>query len=221
MAKADGSWENQWLGAGGAGGIMVAEVLNPKLKSYEGRTVAAIAQAEGRDPRDVVIDVVIQDRANADCIIAVMDEADVRLALAHPLVSFGTDSPAKGIDGPFSGETSHPRGWGSATRFLGHYVRDLKLLSLEEAIRKMTSFAAAAAGLKDRGLLKEGFPADLVVFDPATVDSRATFERPNQYSQGMPFVAVNGVLVVDGGRLTGAKSGKALRGPGWQAATRP
>ena len=145
-----------------------------------------------------------------------MDEADVRTALAHPLVSFCTDSPAKGTDGPFAGETSHPRGWGSATRILGHYVRDLKLLTLEEAVRKLTSFAAQAAGLKDRGLLKEGFAADLVLFDPATVASLATFEHPNQYSAGVPFVAVNGVLVVDGGKLTGAKPGKALRGPGWQ-----
>lgn len=216
MVKEDKTWENQWLGSGGAEGVMVAEVLNPKLKPYEGRTVAEIARTEGKDPRDVAIDIVIADRASASCIIAIMDEADVRTALAHPLVSFCTDSPAKGTDGPFAGETSHPRGWGSATRILGHYVRDLKLLTLEEAVRKLTSFAAQAAGLKDRGLLKEGFAADLVLFDPATVASLAAFEHPNQYSAGVPFVAVNGVLVVDGGKLTGAKPGKALRGPGWQ-----
>jgi N-acyl-D-aspartate/D-glutamate deacylase len=214
MAKADAAWENQWLGSGGAAGVMVAEVLNPRLKPYEGRTVEEIARAEGRDPRDVAIDIVIQDRANAGCIISIMSEADVRAALAHPLVAFGTDSPAKGPDGPFGQETSHPRGWGSATRILGHYVRDLGLLRLEEAVRKMTSFPAQAAGLKDRGLLKEGFWADLVLFDPRTVDSRATFERPGQYSAGVPYVAVNGVLVVDGGKLTGSKPGKALRGPG-------
>jgi N-acyl-D-aspartate/D-glutamate deacylase len=216
MAQTTKEWENQWLGAGGAEGVLVAEVLNPKLKPYEGRTVADIAKAEGKDPRDVVIDVVIGDRANASCIIAIMDEQDVRTALAHPLVSFGTDSPAKGTDGPFAQETSHPRGWGSATRILGYYVREQKVLRLEEAIRKMTSFAAEAAGLKERGLLKEGCWADLVCFDPATVGSRATFEHPNQYSAGMPFVAVNGVLVVDGGRLTNAKPGKALRGPGFK-----
>lgn len=216
MVTPDDSWENQWLGAGGGEGVMVAAVLNPRLKPYEGRTVAAIAKAEGKDPRDVAIDVVIADRGNAECITSVMDEGDVRLALAHPLVSFGTDSEAMGEDGPFAAQTSHPRAWGSATRILGFYVREQKVLSLEEAVRKMTSFAAEAAGLKDRGLLKEGFAADLVLFDPATVGSRATFADPNHYSAGVPFVAVNGVLVVDGGKLTPARPGKALRGPGWR-----
>jgi N-acyl-D-amino-acid deacylase len=216
MDRVTSDWENQWLGSGGADGVMVAEVLNPALKKYEGRTVAAIAKAEGKDPRDVVIDLVIRDRANASCIIAIMDEADVRTALASPLVSFCTDSQAKGVDGPFGHETSHPRGWGSASRILGHYVRDLKVLRLEEAIRKMTSFAAQAAGLKDRGLIKEGFAADLVLFDPLTVNALATFETPNRYSAGIPYVAVNGVLVVDGGKLTGARPGNALRGPGYR-----
>jgi len=216
MVKETKEWENQWLGSGGAEGVWVAEVLNPKLKKYEGQTIAAIAKAESKDPRDVVIDIVLADRANAYCIIAIMDEKDVRTALQSPLVSFGTDSQAKATDGPFGAETSHPRGWGSATRILGHYVRDEKVLRLEEAVRKMTSFGAEAAGLKDRGLIKEGFWADLAVFDPATVNARATFEKPNQYSEGMPYVAVNGVLVVDQGKITGAAPGKALRGPGYR-----
>jgi dihydroorotase/N-acyl-D-amino-acid deacylase len=208
-------WENQWLGAGGAGGVMVAEVLSEKLKPYAGKTIAEIAKAEGKDPRDVVIDIVLADRANAYCIIAIMEESDVRAALANRLVSFGTDSQAKGIDGPFANETSHPRGWGSAARILGYYVRDQKVLPLEEAVRKMTSFPAEAAGIKDRGLLKEGFAADLTLFNPLTVNSRASFEKPNQYSEGIPYVAVNGVLVVDAGKITGAAPGKAIRGPGW------
>jgi N-acyl-D-aspartate/D-glutamate deacylase len=216
MDRVASDWENQWLGSGGAEGVMVAEVLDPALKKYGGRTIASIASSEGKDPRDVVIDLVLKDRANVYCIIAIMDEADVRAALASPLVSFCTDSQAKGVDGPFGTETSHPRGWGSASRILGHYVRDLKLLRLEEAVRKMTSLAAEAAGLKDRGLLKEGFAADLVLFDSKTVGSLATFEAPNRYSQGIPYVAVNGILVVDGGMLTGAKPGKALRGPGYK-----
>jgi dihydroorotase/N-acyl-D-amino-acid deacylase len=216
MATESSEWENQFLGAGSADGVMVAEVLDPKLKPYEGRTVASIAGAEKKDPRDVVIDIVLADRANASCIIAIMDEKDVRAALAHPLVSFGTDSPAKATDGPLSHETSHPRGWGSAARILGYYVREEKVLRLEEAIRKMTSFAAEAAGLQGRGLVKTGFAADLVVFDPETVGSLATFEKPNQYSFGIPYVMVNGVLVVDGGKLTGKTPGTPLRGPGWQ-----
>jgi dihydroorotase/N-acyl-D-amino-acid deacylase len=216
MAHEAKDWENQYLGAGGAEGVLVAEVLDPKLKHYEGQTIAEIAKAEGKDPRDALIDIVIADRANAACIMSIMDEQDVRTALAHPLTSFGTDSQAKATDGPLSHETSHPRGWGSAARILGHYVRDEKVLRLEEAIRKMTSFAAEAAGLNDRGLVKPGFAADLVAFDPATVRDLATFEKPNQYSQGIPYVAVNGVLVVDGGKLTGKTPGKALRGPGYQ-----
>jgi N-acyl-D-aspartate/D-glutamate deacylase len=216
MAREAKDWENQYLGAGGAEGVLVAEVLDSKLKHYEGQTIAQIAKAESKDPRDALIDIVIADRANAACIMSIMDEQDVRTALAHPLTSFGTDSPAKATDGPLSHETSHPRGWGSAARILGRYVRDEKVLRLEEAIRKMTSFAAEAAGLKDRGLVKPGFAADLVAFDPATVRDLATFEKPNQYSQGIPYVAVNGVLVVDNGKLTGKTPGKALRGPGYQ-----
>ena len=138
MARESADWENQWLGAGGGEGVMIAEVLSPTLKPYEGRSVASIAAAEKKDPRDVVIDIVLADRANAYCILSIMDEQDVRAALAHPLVSFDCDSGAKALDGPFAGETSHPRGWGSASRILGYYVREQKLLRLEEAVRKMT-----------------------------------------------------------------------------------
>jgi dihydroorotase/N-acyl-D-amino-acid deacylase len=216
MARESNDWENQYLGSGGPEGVMVAEVLAEELKHYEGKTIAEIARTEGKDPRDVLIDIVIADRANASCIINLADEKDVETALAHPLTSFGTDSQAKATDGPFSHETSHPRGWGSAARILGHYVRDEKVLRLEEAIRKMTSFAAEAAGLKDRGLVKPGFAADLAVFDPETVEGVATFEKPNQYSKGFRYVAVNGVLVVDDGKLTVKRPGQALRGPGWK-----
>jgi dihydroorotase/N-acyl-D-amino-acid deacylase len=211
MAREETDWENQYLGAGGAEGVMVSAVLSDSLKKYEGRTIAAIAADEKKDPRDALIDIVIADRANAYCILAIMDEKDVRTALAHPLVSFCTDSEAKATDGPFSKEYSHPRGWGSAARILGHYVRDEKLLPLEEAIRKMTSFAAASAGLQDRGILRPGFAADVTVFDPKTVRDVATFENPNRYSEGIRFVAVNGTLVVDAGRLTGQAPGKPLR----------
>jgi N-acyl-D-amino-acid deacylase len=216
MAKETTEWENQYLGSGGPEGVMVAEVLDSKLKPYEGKTIAAIAAEEKKDPRDALIDIVLADRANAGGIIAIMDEKDVRAALASPLVSFGTDSPAKATDGPLSHETSHPRGWGSTARILGHYVREEKLETPVEAIRKMTSFAAEAAGLPDRGLVKPGFAADLVVFDPETVRSNATFETPNRYSEGFRYVAVNGVLAVDGGKLTGKTPGRALRGPGYR-----
>jgi len=215
MDRASDDWENQWLGAGGAEGVMIAVVLEESLKPLEGKTIAQIAIEQKKDPRDVVIDVVIADRGNTGCIISIMDEADVRVALAHPLVSFGTDAPAAAVDGVYAKEGGHPRGWGSTARILGHYVREEKVLRLEEAIRKMTSFAAEAAGLPDRGLVKVGFPADLAVFDPKTVRDRSTYTQVHQYSEGIPYVAVNGVLVVDGGRITGATPGRALRGPGW------
>jgi len=216
MDKAGTDWENQYLGSGSAEGIMVATVLADSLKPLEGKTIAEIAAEQKKDPRDVIIDVVLADRANTACIISIMDEADVRAALAHPLVSFGTDSGASAEDGIFSKEGGHPRGWGSAARILGHYVRDEKVLRLEEAVRKMTSFAAEAAGLPDRGLVKVGFPADLAVFDPATVRDRSTFTEPHHYSDGFRYVVVNGVLVVDDGKITGKTPGKALRGPGWK-----
>jgi len=216
MERATTDWENQYAGSGGAEGIMIASVLAENLKPLEGKTIAEVAAAQKKDPRDVVIDVVLADRANTACIISIMDEADVRAALAHPLVSFGTDSGAHATDGILSKEGSHPRGWGSAARILGHYVREQKVLRLEEAIRKMTSFAAEAAGLSDRGILRTGFPADLAVFDPETVKDRSTFTQPNQYSEGFRYVAVNGTLVVDDGKLTGKTPGKGLRGPGYR-----
>ncbi len=216
MAREGTDWENQYLGSGGPDNVMVAEVLAPSLKPDEGKTIAQIAAAEHKDPRDALIDIVIADRANASCILTMMDEKDVRTALASPLVSFCTDSGGKATDGPLSHETSHPRGWGSAARILGHYVREEKIERLEEAIRKMTSFAAEAAGLDHRGLIEPGFAADLAVFDPATVRDVATFQKPNQYSEGFRYVAVNGVLVVDDGKLTGKTPGQPLRGPGWR-----
>jgi len=217
MLEDSDAWSNQYLGSGGPEGVLIASVVNTSLKKYEGKTVAQIAAEEKKDPRDALIDLVIADRANTACIIFMMDEDDVRTALKSPLVAFGTDSGAGATDGIFSQEKSHPRGWASTARILGKYVRDEKLLPLEEAVRKMTSFPAEAAALKDRGLIKEGFAADLVVLDLAKVQDLATYEEPRRYSAGFPYVAVNGVLVVDGGRITGAAPGKALRGPGYRA----
>jgi dihydroorotase/N-acyl-D-amino-acid deacylase len=221
-AKADmlvdsDAWSNQYLGAGGPDRVLVASVVNTKLKRYEGKTIAQIAAEEKKDPRDALIDLVIADRANVACIIFMMDEKDVRTALANPLVAFCTDSPAGATDGIFSEEKSHPRGWASSARILGYYVRDEKVLRLEEAVRKMTSFPAEAAGLQGRGLVKEGFAADLAVVDMAKVKDLATYEEPRRYSAGFPYVAVNGTLVVDGGQITGATPGRALRGPGYRA----
>jgi len=218
MSRDDPSWENQYLGAGGAGGVLIVSVVNPALKKYEGRTIEQIAKAESKDPVDVIMDVVSADRGNTSNVIFIMSEDDVRLALKHPLVSLCTDSGASARDGIFSQERSHPRAWGSAARILGRYVRDEKLLTLEEAVRKMTSLPASRMGLADRGIVRPGMLADLVVFDPDSVRDKATFDDPLQYSEGIPFVAVNGQLVVDGGQITAARPGRALFGPGYRGA---
>jgi N-acyl-D-amino-acid deacylase len=209
-------WENQWFGSGGGDGVMVSEVLNPELKKYEGKTLTEIGRDMGKDPRDALMDIVIADHSNTACIIAIMREDDVRIALAHRLVSIGTDSQERAEDGPLAGTKGHPRGWGSFARVLGKYVRDEKLMTLEEAVRKMTSQAAARAGVSDRGILRAGLAADVVVFDPATIHDVATFEDPNHYAVGVKAVLVNGQAVVADERITDARPGRALRGPGYR-----
>jgi dihydroorotase/N-acyl-D-amino-acid deacylase len=210
----DRGWENQYQCAGGGQGILIATVVNPALKKYEGKTVAEIAKAEGKDEVDVIMDLVAADRAHVANIVFIMDEQDVRAALRHPLVSLCTDSGAEAVDGIFGQEKSHPRAWASASRILGHYVRDEKLLPLEEAVRKMTSLPASRMGLVDRGIIRRGMAADLVAFDPRTVRDVATYTDPLHYSEGIPYVAVNGQLVVDGGKITAARPGRPLYGPG-------
>jgi dihydroorotase/N-acyl-D-amino-acid deacylase len=201
---------------GGASRIMIVSVLDPTLKRYEGQTLAEIGRAEGKDPLDVMVDVVIADKANTGKITFGMSEEDVRTALKHPLVSLGTDSGARATDGIYAQEKSHPRAWGSTARILGKYVREEKLIPLEEAVRKMTSLPASRMGLPDRGIVRPGMMADLVAFDPGTVKDRSTFADPLHYSEGIPYVAVNGRLVVDRGRLTDERPGRVLHGPGWK-----
>ena len=211
------TWENQWYGANGGDGVMLSTVLNPDLRKYEGMTLTAIGKAMGKDPRDAVMDLVIADRGESSVITSIMDEADVQAALKHPLVGIGTDSGAKAEDGKLSENKSHPRGWGTFPRILGHYVRDEHLLTLEEAVRKMTSKAAARVHLNDRGVLRPGLIADITVFDPATIRDVATFEQPNRYSVGVQHVFVSGRRVVADGAITSERPGKPLRGPGARA----
>jgi dihydroorotase/N-acyl-D-amino-acid deacylase len=208
------AWENQWYGANGGDGVMLSSVLNDDLRKYEGKTLTQIGKAMGKDPRDAVIDLVIADRGESSVITAIMSEDDVRTALKHPLVGVGTDSAAKAEDGRLAESTSHPRAWGSFPRILGRYVRDEHLLTLEEAIRKMTSKAAARVHLSDRGLLRPGMAADITIFDPATIRDVATFEDPKHYSIGVKHVLVNGRRVVADGIITSERPGRPLRGVG-------
>ena len=208
------TWENQWYGANGGDGVMLSSVLNNDLRKYEGMTLTQIGKAMGKDPRDAVIDLVIADRGESAVITAIMSEDDVRTALRHPLVGVGTDSGAQAEDGRLSESKSHPRAWGSFPRILGRYVREERLLTLEEAIRKMTSKAAARLQLLDRGLLRPGMAADITVFDPATIRDVSTFEDPKHYSVGVKHVLVNGRRVVADGVITSERPGRPLRGIG-------
>src|SRR3954469_12110043 len=208
------TWENQWYGANGGDGVMVSSVLNRDLAKYEGLTITQIAKMMNTDPRDAVIDLVIADRGETSSITSIMDEDDVRTALKHPLVGVGTDSGAQAEDGKLSESKSHPRAWGSFPRILGHYVRDEHLLTLEEAIRKMTSKAADRVHLHDRGILRPGMIADVTVFDAAAIRDVSTFDDPKHYATGVRDVFVNGRRVVADGAITAARPGQPLRGRG-------
>ena len=209
-------WENQWYGSGGGAGVMVSTVLDPALRKWEGKNLVEIGKEMGKDPRDAAMDLVIADRGETSVIISIMLEDDVRLALSHPMISIGTDSGARAEDGPFSESKSHPRAWGSFTRVLGKYVRDERLIPMEEAIRRFTSRPAARVGLADRGILRPGMKADVTIFNPATVRDVSTFVDPTHYSQGIEHVLVNGKAVVAAGQITSERPGEALRGPGYR-----
>ncbi len=205
------TWENQWYGSGGGDGVMLASVLDAALRKYEGMTLTQIGKAMGKDPRDAVMDLVIADKGQSAVITSIMSDADVEAALRHPLVGVGTDSGAQAEDGKLSESKSHPRAWGSFPRILGKYVRDEHLLTIEEAIRKMTSKAAARVHIADRGILRPGLKADIVVFDPATIRDRSTYEDPKHYSTGVLHVFVNGRRVVADGKITAERPGVPIR----------
>jgi N-acyl-D-aspartate/D-glutamate deacylase len=181
-------------------------------------TLTEIGRSMGKDPRDAVMDLVVADRDESSVITSIMSEDDVRAALRHPLVGVGTDSGAQAEDGKLSESKSHPRAWGSFPRILGHYVREEHVLTLEEAIRKMTSKAAARVHLSDRGLLRPGMKADITIFDPATIRDVSTFEDPKHYATGVKHVFVNGRRVLADGVMTPERPGRPLRGPGYRAA---
>jgi len=208
-------WENIYLGSGGPSGILIGSVVNRDLEGEQGKRLSEIASAQKKDPFDALFDFIIADHGQTGAIFFMMSEADMNAALKSPLVSICTDSSARATDGPLAGSKSHPRGWGTYPRILGHYVRDLHLMSLELAIHKMTGLPASNVGLKQRGLIRQGYFADLTIFDPKTVIDRATFEEPNQYPVGINFVIVNGQIEVDNGQRTSALAGRVLRGPGY------
>jgi len=190
-------------------------VQNPKLLPLQGKTLAEIAKLWSKDPMDALFDLLIEDKAFTYVAVFGMSEPDVALALQQPWVSIDNDSSGTSPEGILGLEHPHPRAYGTFPRILRKYVREEKKLTLEDAIRKFSALPAQRMRLTDRGVLKQGMWADVVVFDPATVHDLATFADPNQLSQGMEYVLVNGVAVIDQGKMTGARPGKVLRGPGY------
>ncbi|HEX8181934.1 MAG TPA: D-aminoacylase [Pyrinomonadaceae bacterium] len=211
-------WENIYLGSGGAQGVLIGSVVNRALEQWQGKRLSEIAAAEGKDPLDALFDFIIADEAQTGAIYFMMSEDDLRAALKAPFIHICTDSGARATTGPLAGSKSHPRGWGTYPRILARYVRDEHLLTLEQAIQRMTGSSAARVGLRDRGLIRAGLFADLTIFDPARVRDRATFAEPNQYAEGIEYVVVNGQLEVDKGERTATNAGRVLRGPGYRAA---
>jgi N-acyl-D-amino-acid deacylase len=191
-------------------------VQNPKLLPLQGKTLAEVAKLWNKDPIDALCDFLIEDQAFTDVAVFGMSEDDVALALEQPWVSIDNDSSGTSPEGLLGQEHPHPRAYGTFPRILRKYVREEKKLSLEDAIRKFSALPAQRMRFTDRGVLKEGMWADVVVFDPATIKDVATFAEPNQLSQGMEYVLVNGVPVIEQGKMTDARPGKVLRGPGYQ-----
>ena len=207
-------WDNEWQEIPGADAIMIGAVANPKLVPLQGKRLSEIAKLWNRDPMDALFDFLIED-PNAGVAVFGMSQPDVTLALQQPWVSIDNDSEGTSPEGILGQAHPHPRAYGTFPRILSKYVREEKVLTLEDAIRKCSALPAQRMRLTDRGVLKQGMWADVVIFDPATVRDRATFDSPNQLSEGMDYVLVNGTPVIEQGRMTGKLPGKVLRGPGY------
>jgi N-acyl-D-amino-acid deacylase len=208
-------WDNGYLSAGSPDNILLVGFKNPELKPLTGKTLADVARMRGMDPEEVAMDLVIEDDSRVGCVFFTMSEENIRKKVGQPWVSVCSDAAALAPEGAFLKRSTHPRAYGSFARLLGKFCRDERLITLEEAVHRMTGLPAANLKLRDRGLLKEGHHADIVVFDPRRVDDLATFEQPHQYAVGIEHVFVNGVHVLDDGEHTGEFPGRVVRGPGW------
>ncbi len=210
-------WDNEWQEIHGPEDVMISVVQNPALKQYQGKRLSEVAKMLHKDPMDALFDLLIEDKAFTDCAVFGMSEPDVVLALQQPWVSIDNDSSGTSPEGILGEEHPHPRAYATFPRILRKYVREEKKLTLEDAIRKFSALPAQRMRFTDRGVLKQGMWADVVVFDPDTVHDLATFDNPNQLSQGMEYVLINGVAVIEEGKMTGKLPGKVLRGPGYVA----
>jgi N-acyl-D-amino-acid deacylase len=211
-------WENLLLASGGADRVLLAGFENDSLKKLIGKTLADVARDYGKSPEETAMDLVIADSSRVGAIYFMMDEENVKRQIALPYMSFGSDAESVAPEGEFLLNNVHPRAYGNFARLLGKYVRDEKVIPLEDAIRKLTSLPAGNLGIRKRGMLKPGYFADVAIFDAAAMKDNATFEKPHQYSTGMVHVFVNGTQVLKDGEHTGAKPGRFVRGPGWKGA---
>jgi N-acyl-D-amino-acid deacylase len=207
-------WENLYLSAGSAERVLLVEFKSDALKPLTGKTLAAAAKQRGEDPVETIMNLVLEDHSRVGTVYFMMQEDNIRKQIKLPWVSFGSDAASMAPEPPFTLSSAHPRAYGNFARLLGRYSRDEKIIPLHEAVRRLTGLPATNLELDRRGFLKEGMFADVVVFDPATIADRATFEKPHQYSVGVKHVFVNGVHVLRDGEHTGAKPGRALWGPG-------
>jgi N-acyl-D-amino-acid deacylase len=214
MKQPTDEWENFYV-ASGPENILLVEFRNEKLRDLVGKTLQEVADERGKDPAETAIDLVIEDNSRVGAVFFLMSEENISRKIARPWVSFGSDARAVAAEGVFLESGPHPRTYGNFSRLLGKYVREEQIITLQEAIRRMTSLPAYNMAISDRGELTEGFYADIVVFDPETIGDNATFEEPHQYSSGMRHVFVNGEQVLNNGRHTGATPGRVVRGPGW------
>ena len=216
LTSATEAWDNEWDEIPGPQAVLIGVVHNASLLPLQGKTLAEVAQIWKKDPMDALFDLLIEDGALTEVAVFGMSEPDVALALEQPWTSVVNDSSGTSPLGILGREHPHPRAYGTFPRILRKYVREEHKLTLEDAIRKFTALPAQRMRLTDRGVLKEGMWADIVIFDPATIRDTATFEKPNQLAAGMEYVLVNGVPVIERGKMTGALPGKILRGPGYQ-----
>jgi N-acyl-D-amino-acid deacylase len=196
--------------------MLAVGFYNKNLRNYVGKTIAQIAKERGKTAPETILDLVIEDSSRVGMVYFLMSEENVKRNIALPYVSFCSDAQSMPNEGWWLENSTHPRAFGSFAKLLGKYVRDEKVIPMQEAIRKLTSLPCSNLKIKDRGLLKPGYKADLVVFDPATIQDHATFEKPHQYATGVEHVFVNGIQVIKNGEHTGAMPGRAVRGPGWK-----
>jgi len=214
MQRPGDGWENLYRGAGPEQ-MILNEFRNPELRQYTGKTLAEVARLRGKTPEETAMDLVVEDRSRVGTVYFLMSEENVRRQVALPWMSFGSDAASLAPVEPFLQSNPHPRAYGNFARLLGRYVRDERLIPLQEAIRRLTALPASNLRIADRGALRPGHFADIAIFDPATIADRASFDRPHQYAVGMRHVFVNGTQVLADGEHNGATPGRVVRGPGW------